>query len=45
MSVEYDEARTALLVVDPFNDFLAEGGKVRPFCEGGGRGDRSAEDQ
>jgi nicotinamidase-related amidase len=26
----YDKATTALLVVDPYNDFLSEGGKVWP---------------
>ena len=26
------DRRTALLVIDPFNDFLAEGGKVWPFA-------------
>jgi nicotinamidase-related amidase len=26
--VTYDQQRTALLVIDPYNDFIAEGGKV-----------------
>jgi nicotinamidase-related amidase len=26
----YDKATTALLVIDPYNDFLSEGGKVWP---------------
>lgn len=26
--LEYDPARTALLVVDPYNDFISEGGKL-----------------
>ena len=32
MNSDYDPARTALLVVDPFNDFLSEGGKVWPYA-------------
>ena len=28
--VAYDKAITALLVVDPYNDFISEGGKVWP---------------
>jgi len=28
--MQYDTARTALVVVDPYNDVLAEGGKVWP---------------
>ena len=27
-NVTYDQQRTALLVIDPYNDFIAEGGKV-----------------
>ena len=27
-NVPYDQQRTALLVIDPYNDFIAEGGKV-----------------
>jgi len=26
----YDRAKTALLFIDPFNDFLSEGGKLWP---------------
>ena len=26
----YDKARTALLFIDPYNDFLSEGGKLWP---------------
>jgi nicotinamidase-related amidase len=29
-SVSYDRAITALLVVDPYNDFISEGGKIWP---------------
>jgi ureidoacrylate peracid hydrolase len=29
-SVTYDKAVTALLVVDPYNDFISEGGKIWP---------------
>jgi len=32
-SVSYDAQRTALLVVDPYNDFLAEGGKLWPLIQ------------
>ena len=28
MKVTYDKAITALLVIDPYNDFISEGGKV-----------------
>lgn len=28
--VTYDEALTALLVIDPYNDFISEGGKIWP---------------
>ena len=28
--VTYDKERTALLVVDPYNDFISEGGKIWP---------------
>src|SRR5262245_66255238 len=27
-TVEYDKAVTALLVIDPYNDFISEGGKL-----------------
>jgi hypothetical protein len=30
----YPRDRTALLFVDPYNDFLSEGGKFWPFIEG-----------
>ncbi|MEU5375685.1 isochorismatase family cysteine hydrolase [Streptomyces sp. NPDC005968] len=30
MSESYDPRRTAVLLVDPFNDFLSEGGKIWP---------------
>ena len=31
MTIEtYDARRTALLIVDPYNDFLSEGGKIWP---------------
>lgn len=30
-TVQYDSRRTALLFVDPYNDFLSEGGKVWPM--------------
>ena len=26
----YDESITALLLVDPYNDFISEGGKIWP---------------
>jgi hypothetical protein len=28
--IDYDAAHTALLFVDPYNDFLSEGGKLWP---------------
>ena len=28
MTVTYDKEITALLVIDPYNDFISEGGKV-----------------
>ena len=28
----YDATRTALLVVDPYNDFISEGGKLYELC-------------
>ena len=28
-TVTYDTQRTALLVIDPYNDFMSEGGKLR----------------
>ncbi|HEX7913355.1 MAG TPA: isochorismatase family cysteine hydrolase [Paraburkholderia sp.] len=31
--VAYDTSSTALLFVDPYNDFLSEGGKVWPFVK------------
>lgn len=31
--VDYPKGRTAYLLVDPYNDFLSEGGKVYPFIE------------
>ncbi|MFJ7073542.1 isochorismatase family cysteine hydrolase [Streptomyces sp. NPDC098781] len=33
MSQGYAQGRTAILLVDPYNDFLAEGGKVWPRVE------------
>ncbi|MFG2075734.1 isochorismatase family cysteine hydrolase [Nonomuraea maritima] len=33
MSQTYDPRRTAVLLVDPYNDFLSEGGKVWPRVE------------
>ena len=30
----YEPSRTALLLVDPYNDFLSEGGKVWPMVKG-----------
>ncbi|SDJ60803.1 Nicotinamidase-related amidase [Nonomuraea maritima] len=33
MSQAYDPRRTAVLLVDPYNDFLSEGGKVWPRVE------------
>jgi nicotinamidase-related amidase len=32
-NLRYDRARTALLFVDPYNDFLSEGGKLWPKVE------------
>jgi nicotinamidase-related amidase len=32
-TIAYDTRSTALLFVDPYNDFLSEGGKVWPFVE------------
>ena len=29
----YDPSRTALLFVDPYNDFLSEGGKLWPMVK------------
>ena len=29
----YDAARTGLLLVDPYNDFLSEGGKLSPMVK------------
>jgi hypothetical protein len=31
---DYTRARTALLFVDPYNDFLSDGGKLWPLVEG-----------
>jgi nicotinamidase-related amidase len=40
MSTSYDPARTALLVVDPYNDFMSEGGKlynaIKPTADASG---------
>ncbi|MFF4143264.1 hypothetical protein ACFY0A_17985 [Streptomyces sp. NPDC001698] len=33
MTETYDRRRTAVLLVDPYNDFLSEGGKVWPQLE------------
>lgn len=33
MAETYDPRRTAVLLVDPYNDFLSEGGKVWPLVE------------
>ncbi len=33
MSDHYDAARTGLLLVDPYNDFLSEGGKLWPMVK------------
>jgi len=30
MENSYDTTKTALVLVDPYNDFLAEGGKIYP---------------
>jgi hypothetical protein len=30
MAVSYDPSTTAILLVDPYNDFLSEGGKLWP---------------
>jgi nicotinamidase-related amidase len=30
---QYDPAHTALLLMDPYNDFLSEGGKLWPLVE------------
>jgi hypothetical protein len=32
-TLAYDKDITALLVVDPYNDFISEGGKIRPRIE------------
>ena len=34
MPPSYPKGRTALLLVDPYNDFLSEGGKLWPMVEG-----------
>jgi hypothetical protein len=31
---QYEPAHTGLLLVDPYNDFLSEGGKVWPYVPG-----------
>ena len=31
---EYSAERTALLLVDPFNEFLSEGGRLHPISKG-----------
>jgi hypothetical protein len=33
MTDTYDHARTAILLVDPYNDFLSPGGKLWPLLE------------
>lgn len=33
MTTPYDPTRTAVLLVDPYNDFLSDGGKVWPLLE------------
>ncbi|MEV4397231.1 isochorismatase family protein [Nonomuraea sp. NPDC049607] len=33
MTESYDPRRTAVLLVDPYNDFISEGGKVWPRLE------------
>jgi nicotinamidase-related amidase len=33
MTETYDRSRTAVLLVDPYNDFLSEGGKLWPLVE------------
>ena len=35
IQTSYDFTRTGLLIVDPFNDFLAPEGKLWPFVQGG----------
>ena len=32
-AVHYDARKTALLFIDPYNDFLSEGGKVWPAIQ------------
>jgi hypothetical protein len=32
--VRYEPSRTALLLVDPYNDFLSDGGEVWPMLKG-----------
>ncbi|CAN5859287.1 cysteine hydrolase [soil metagenome] len=34
MSTPYDPRRTAMLLVDPYNDFLSDGGKMWPLLKG-----------
>ena len=31
--ITYEPAVTGLLIVDPYNDFISEGGKLYPYCE------------
>ncbi len=33
MENSYDTTKTALVLVDPYNDFLAEGGKIYPHLK------------
>ena len=33
-NVTYDRHLTALLVIDPYNDFISEGGKIWPPISG-----------
>ena len=33
-TIAYEKQRTALLVVDPYNDFISEGGKIWPRIKG-----------
>jgi len=44
-SLEFDKESTALLVIDPYNDFISEGGKVwdrlKTVAEANGRDERA----
>lgn len=31
--VTYEPGSTGLLIIDPYNDFISEGGKLYPYCE------------